>query len=52
MGADGAKPLYKADLEELKTNNEEISLSWLRYNCQTNPTGILPGQSITCSLSQ
>lgn len=47
MRVDGAKPLWKADLEELKTNNEEISLSWLCYNCQTNPTGILPSQSIT-----
>lgn len=29
MSVDSAKPLWKADLEESKTNNEEISQSWL-----------------------
>lgn len=29
MSVDSAKPLWKADLEESKTNNEEISPSWL-----------------------
>lgn len=51
ISVDSAKPLWKADLEKSKTNNEKISRSWLCYNCQTNPAGILPGQSITYFLS-